>query len=183
MAELQPNGLFYCHACERGDLQRADFYRDRSKKHHLSRFCKQCEGDRTRQAKHQHYVRSEKYKQAQRRRTKRAFYLRNREVIMSKSRVYKRQNPGRVRAYLLKRKYKLTPGERQAMIEEQRGCCLICGEEHGDRLEVDHDHSTGKVRAMLCHHCNAGLGFFKDDPDLLQVAVEYLRMYSIEGGE
>ena len=102
---------------------------------------------------------------------------------MSKSRVYKRQNPGRVRAYLLKRKYKLTPEERQAMIEEQRGCCLICGEEHKDRLEVDHDHSTGKVRAMLCHHCNAGLGFFKDDPDLLQVAVEYLRMYSIEGGE
>ena len=42
---------------------------------------------------------------------------------------------------------------------------------------------TPRVRAMLCRHCNSGLGFFKDDPDLLQIAVEYLRTYAIEGDE
>ena len=174
MADLQTNGLYFCRACERGDLTRDDFYTDRSKKYELSRFCRQCEGDRTRQAKHEHYMRSGKYKQSQRRRTKRAYYLRHRREILSKSTQYKRNNPGRVRAYLLKRKYKLTPEERQDMIEEQRGCCLICGEEQWDKLEVDHDHSTGKVRAMLCHNCNSGLGMFGDSVELLSIAYSYL---------
>ena len=80
---------------------------------------------------------------------------------MSRSAQYKQRNPGRVKAYLLKRKYKLTPEERQAMIEEQNGACEICGEVLWDKLEVDHNHTTGKVRAMLCHLCNSGLGMFR----------------------
>ena len=50
--------------------------------------------------------------------------------------------------------------------------CVICG--HEEKLVVDHDHITGKVRGMLCNHCNRGLGHFRDDPMLLEFAAQYL---------
>lgn len=51
--------------------------------------------------------------------------------------------------------------------------CAICG---GDkRLSIDHDHSSGRVRGLLCSPCNAGLGMFKDDPERLAKAIGYLK--------
>ena len=50
--------------------------------------------------------------------------------------------------------------------------CVICGSE--EKLVVDHDHKTGAIRGMLCNHCNRGLGHFRDDPDLLEFAAQYL---------
>lgn len=50
--------------------------------------------------------------------------------------------------------------------------CAICGS--SEPLVVDHDHSTGKIRGMLCNHCNRGLGHFRDDPMLLEFARVYL---------
>lgn len=42
-------------------------------------------------------------------------------------------------------------------------------------LVMDHNHNSGKFRGMLCHHCNRGLGNFKDNINTLQAAIEYLR--------
>jgi hypothetical protein len=50
--------------------------------------------------------------------------------------------------------------------------CVICGADKP--LVVDHDHVSGKVRGMLCNHCNRGLGHFRDDPTLLEFAAQYL---------
>lgn len=50
--------------------------------------------------------------------------------------------------------------------------CVICGSK--EKLVVDHDHKTGKIRGLLCNHCNRGLGHFKDDPMLLEFAAQYL---------
>lgn len=50
--------------------------------------------------------------------------------------------------------------------------CGICGAT--DSLKIDHSHSSGDVRGVLCHGCNIGLGNFRDDPDLLRKAIRYL---------
>lgn len=57
--------------------------------------------------------------------------------------------------------------------------CVICGNE--EPLVVDHDHKTGKVRGMLCNHCNRGLGHFRDDPELMEFAAQYVREMSAIG--
>ncbi|RXS69866.1 hypothetical protein EST54_04910 [Streptomyces sioyaensis] len=71
----------------------------------------------------------------------------------------------------LTRQYALGEAEREAMIKEQRGMCVICLA--ADPVHVDHDHETGKVRGVLCFSCNAALGQFKDRPDVLRRAAEY----------
>ena len=57
-------------------------------------------------------------------------------------------------------------------IKEETKECVICGS--NEKLVVDHDHKTNKIRGMLCNHCNRGLGHFRDDPMLLEFAAQYL---------
>jgi hypothetical protein len=58
------------------------------------------------------------------------------------------------------------------MFDEQDGKCLICQE--AVTLVVDHCHTTGQIRGLLCNPCNTSLGHFKDDVKRLQRAIEYL---------
>lgn len=74
------------------------------------------------------------------------------------------------------RKYGLTSADYLAMLTAQGGVCVICKKEadrHKD-MHVDHDHVTGHVRGLLCHHCNVGIGHFFDSPELLVAASRYL---------
>ncbi len=54
--------------------------------------------------------------------------------------------------------------------------CVICGDPPpaGKTLAIDHDHSTGDIRGVLCSRCNCGLGMFRDDPELLEFAKVYI---------
>ena len=67
-----------------------------------------------------------------------------------------------------------------ALHEKQNGKCAICGEipksERG--LHVDHCHTTGVVRGLLCHGCNTGIGALKEDAEILSKAIDYLRIQS-----
>lgn len=74
---------------------------------------------------------------------------------------------------------------RDALFEKQNGCCAICGKsekENGQRLALDHNHSTHQVRALLCRNCNTGLGAFKDDEVLMSRAIEYIHQWDGGGG-
>lgn len=82
--------------------------------------------------------------------------------------------------YSLKQ-YNITADQYYVMLSEQNNCCSICGvtEEHNNKkLAVDHCHETGKVRALLCHNCNVGLGNFKDNVALMQRAISYLKEHT-----
>ena len=69
----------------------------------------------------------------------------------------------------------LSEHEYETMQEAQGGVCAICKEKpKGSRLALDHIHGTDEVRGLLCGLCNRALGLFKDDPDRLKSAIEYL---------
>lgn len=88
----------------------------------------------------------------------------------------------KLRPYRLS-KFGLTVEEYDALEEGQGFVCKICGEPetalsntgYVKRLAVDHCHKTGEVRGLLCMNCNAGLGHFKDDVDLLLKAIQHLK--------
>lgn len=92
------------------------------------------------------------------------------------------------RKHNYKRKFGITVEEYEQMRDAQSSRCAICGtDEPNGRvskhtaeywLHVDHDHETGKVRALLCSHCNTTLGKMNDDPELLRKAADYLERWS-----
>lgn len=80
----------------------------------------------------------------------------------------------------MRRHYGLTVEQREAMFKAQDGKCACCGRPESDFkrvLHVDHDHVTGKVRALLCTRCNPGLGYFQDSIELLEKGIEYLKKF------
>lgn len=80
------------------------------------------------------------------------------------------------RAYALRKKYGLSLEDFDRLLEAQNGVCAICHREpKGGVFAVDHDHETGAIRGLLCQsHCNRALGLFRDDPEIMRRAIEYL---------
>lgn len=79
--------------------------------------------------------------------------------------------------------YNITVEEFARLEVEQGGVCAICQKPETTkirRLSIDHDHTTGRVRALLCGYCNKGIGHFKESPALLARAIEYLRKHGAE---
>lgn len=73
-----------------------------------------------------------------------------------------------------KAKYGITRDQYEALLDEQNGRCKICGGNFGYDLRVDHNHGTGEVRGLLCANCNSGIGYLKDDPEIMKSAIQYL---------
>ncbi len=66
------------------------------------------------------------------------------------------------------------------MLLEQGGVCAICGKvnDNGQRLGVDHNHTTGEIRKLLCRNCNTVIGHCKEDVDILNKVAMYLIRYN-----
>lgn len=77
------------------------------------------------------------------------------------------------------RAYGMTPEEYAKRLADQNYCCAVCKQGAWDCrdgvLVVDHNHKTGRIRGLLCHRCNSGLGMFDDDPNNLDCGARYLR--------
>lgn len=95
---------------------------------------------------------------------KRAYRAKNKDIIRAQN---KRRNPGwdidRYNQY----------------VELQNNRCAICGTDNPGLADwcCDHCHTEDKARGLLCVQCNAGLGYFKDNPKFLQSAIEYLKKW------
>lgn len=76
------------------------------------------------------------------------------------------------RNFLLKLRYGISEAQFEKLRTAQGGKCAICGKRPAKH--VDHDHVTGKVRAILCFYCNRGLGKFRDDPHSIRKTLNYL---------
>jgi hypothetical protein len=79
-----------------------------------------------------------------------------------------------------KKKYGITIEQYEKMLAKQNNVCAICDKpcSTGRFLAVDHDHTTGAVRALLCQNCNVAIGFLGEDTDRMAKAIEYLQFYS-----
>lgn len=91
-------------------------------------------------------------------------------------------NPEQRRNNTLKRKFNITARQYDQILQIQNGVCKICSKinKNGRRLAVDHDHKTGKVRGLLCLHCNAILGYSKESIEILYNAIKYLKTVDID---
>jgi hypothetical protein len=116
------------------------------------------------------------------------------KVLLNRKRVnnWQKNNPDKYNfsqwKWALKRKYNLTVEEYEEIFNTQNGVCAIClnpetyvynGRTY--RLAVDHCHTTGKVRGLLCKDCNQILGRFNEDLDRFQRAIEYIKTHKEEG--
>ena len=122
---------------------------------------------------------SEQVKQWRLKNPERAKEIKDKSVARAKE-----KDPHIIRRRNLKNDFGLTLEQYDEMHKSQNGLCLICGNPETTMqrgkiipLSVDHDHTTGAVRGLLCRSCNTGLGAFNDDADRIQVAIQYLERY------
>jgi hypothetical protein len=119
--------------------------------------------------------------------TKPESYLYERRLGRCKPCVSKRNNENRkknldgtnemYRRWAFKKKFDITVEDYDRLLETQRGLCAICrGPQRGrgKYFAVDHCHTTGRVRGLLCGPCNRGIGFLGDDPGRVSAAIAYL---------
>lgn len=77
------------------------------------------------------------------------------------------------------KRYGLENAQYASMLKEQRGACASCGDEFNDARtpHIDHCHSTGEVRGLLCSPCNLALGLMQDDPQRIQGLLAFINQH------
>lgn len=113
----------------------------------------------------------------------RAGAIRCKECAGKVSNAYKGRSKDKARDWHLKNKYGISLEEYEEMLQAQDGRCAICGmtfdlEYIPDSPRVDHNHTTGAVRELLCQRCNTGIGMLQESEDILTSAIDYLRRHN-----
>ena len=99
------------------------------------------------------------------------------------ARGWRKDNPRKSRSIDLKKMFGISIEQYEEMLHAQGGVCKICGETERrvdgvgryTNLCVDHCHSTGRIRGLLCTRCNRGIGLFGDKLEIVEMAATYLR--------
>ena len=134
----------YCKKCNK-EKDSSEFYTCNTRKDGLQIYCKECISKNVK-----------------------LNYQKNKDRLIKKQRGYNIFN-----------KYGITEGEYNKMLSQQNNKCAICGSSEIKRKEakyfnIDHCHSTGKVRGLLCHDCNIILGKLNDDIEMCKKIITYL---------
>jgi hypothetical protein len=99
----------------------------------------------------------------------------NPEATNARKRSWARKNPERVRAIKRKYLYGIDPETIQARLNAQSGLCKICLV--APALHLDHNHSTGQTRSLLCGDCNRAIGLLREDIARIRRAAAYLELW------
>lgn len=97
----------------------------------------------------------------------------NRQAANAHKKKWQDKNKDRVNGYRIKSQYGLTLDAYNLMYDEQAGKCKICLK-MCEVLDIDHCHTSGEVRGLLCNHCNTALGRFKDSEAAIEAAIRYI---------
>lgn len=151
--KAQADGLdVYCRPCKRqaakeSRLRNLDKHKARARSYyqkHREQLLLKCKSEETKQRRRDYYQRN------------------------------KQEFKDNVRWAQLKRLYGISKEEYANLLSLQNGRCAICHKFSDLQLHVDHCHTTGKIRGLLCVCCNRAIGFFKDSTESLQNAIDYL---------
>jgi hypothetical protein len=158
-----------------------EYHKDSRNKYGVQQYCKTCRAamDQAYKATHREQANA----------AQRANYAKNISARRAYNHAYKEAHRAELNAAALanyhanktrwwaravKTKYGITLEEVNQIRQQQNNACGICGAEFDKSPRIDHDHVTGKVRGLLCHMCNVGLGAFQDNPFSLSAAIAYL---------
>tara|TARA_B110000977_G_scaffold15929_1_gene19447 strand:+ start:156 stop:485 length:330 start_codon:yes stop_codon:yes gene_type:complete len=85
------------------------------------------------------------------------------------------------RKYSLRVRYNITTEQYDTILKQQNNCCDVCGEHESkfkNSLCVDHNHSTGKIRGLLCNNCNSAFGKLKENTNIMYNLINYANKYN-----
>lgn len=173
LAAYPEDGKKVCSKCQQ-TKETSSFYKQGNK---FASWCKECHGSdmKNRRDTDEEFRKKcvEKCKE---------YYRKNREQLRKQKREWAAENKDRNRYRRIEIGFGLSQEQFDAVFEHQGKCCGICkSETYGksrNRLSwhIDHDHSTGVVRGILCSRCNPMLGLGRDSIDILRKAIEYLEL-------
>jgi len=94
------------------------------------------------------------------------------------------ENKKRAKDLYLQRKYGITSSRYEEILKLQEGKCALCKRENKGKsaFHVDHCHTTGKVRGLLCNQCNPAIGFLNEDLDRIYKVIDYLNLHKLVEG-
>lgn len=115
---------------------------------------------------------------------KQIYYQNNKEKILEGHREYYKVRKEEFRARAVRYKFGISLDEYETMAKNQNNLCAICGKpeistRNGKikQLAVDHNHTTKKVRELLCEHCNTVIGKVYESTEILEKMIVYLKKH------
>lgn len=155
-----------CGECKK-DLTYDLFPNNKNTKDGLSHYCKKCCVKKTMESRN---------------REKTINPLTGKRNYKKKYNQYAVNSKDYIRNSVLKTKYKINLEIYNQMILDQNNKCAICNRHTNilpKALDVDHCHTTGKVRGLLCGKCNMGIGYFQDNPEIIEKALNYIKVFKV----
>ena len=172
----------FCTSCKT-EQPVSNFHKQAKAKDGLQFRCKDCD-----RAFHQARYQKDKEKITQQTRKWKA---ENKDKAEQAGKEWRSKNKDKVKVYQrktnLRKNFGIDINIYEQMLEDQKGVCAICEQPETyihkstnkpARLAVDHCHTKGTVRRLLCKACNNGLGLFRDNPELLLKAADYLKEHN-----
>lgn len=165
----------------------SEFYSKKESKDKLSYDCKTCRLSEIKKYREKHPDRIKKSNKAaylknrkQRIAAQKEYSANNKESISAYRKRWREINADHTRSYDLKKKYGLTVDDLERMIMSQGNKCDICAKQFSEKVKmnIDHCHTTGKVRSLLCSRCNTAIGLVFENVEIMNSMINYIKSHA-----